>query len=139
MTILLPALAVAFAAFCVWLGVRIVNRRERWAKWTLAAVIGLPVLYVASFGPACWWFSRSFRPTADWACQSPTPIRIVPSIYSPVILTHMHMPPPLKHAIRWYATRGGEWVWWGRSNDPNNWDGGWEGENGGLCVFYPRI
>jgi len=52
MTILLPALAVAFAAFCVWLGVRIVNRRERWAKWTAVAMIALPVLYVASFGPA---------------------------------------------------------------------------------------
>jgi hypothetical protein len=52
MTIVLPALAVAFAAFCVWLTVRVVNRRERWAKWTLAAVVGLPLLYVLSFGPA---------------------------------------------------------------------------------------
>ena len=51
---LLSALALAFAAFCVWLTVRIVNRRERWAKWTLAATLALPVLYVASFGPACW-------------------------------------------------------------------------------------
>ena len=29
MTILLPALAVTFCACCVWLGVRIINRRER--------------------------------------------------------------------------------------------------------------
>ncbi|MBI3862942.1 MAG: hypothetical protein HY290_13710 [Planctomycetia bacterium] len=58
MSFLLPALAVAFAAFCVWLTVRIVNRKERWAKWTLAAVVGLPVLYVASFGPACWMCDR---------------------------------------------------------------------------------
>jgi hypothetical protein len=50
MTILLPALALAFGAFCVWLVVRIVNRRERWAKWTLGAVVGVPVLYVLSFG-----------------------------------------------------------------------------------------
>jgi hypothetical protein len=60
MTILLTTLAVAFAAFCVWLAVRIFNRRERWAKWTLAAAIGLPVLYVLSFGPACWITSRRF-------------------------------------------------------------------------------
>jgi hypothetical protein len=53
MTILLPILAAAFAAFCVWLTVRIVNRRERWAKWTLAGVLGVPTLYFASFGPAC--------------------------------------------------------------------------------------
>jgi hypothetical protein len=32
MNIGLPALVVAFAALCVWLTVRIVNRRERWAK-----------------------------------------------------------------------------------------------------------
>src|SRR4029078_8555720 len=44
---------VACAAFVVLLVVRIVNRRERWAKWTLAGVIGVPVLYVLSFGPAC--------------------------------------------------------------------------------------
>ncbi|HEY3965283.1 MAG TPA: hypothetical protein VGM05_12080 [Planctomycetaceae bacterium] len=60
MTIFLPALAVAFAAFCVWLTVRIVNRRERWAKWTLAATIfSIPVLYVVSFGPACWWIAKT--------------------------------------------------------------------------------
>jgi len=38
LTTLLPTLAVV-AAFCVWLTVRIVNRRERWAKWTLAFAI----------------------------------------------------------------------------------------------------
>jgi hypothetical protein len=52
--ILLPSLAGTFAAFCVWLVVRITNRRERWAKWMLAVVFSVPVLYVASFGPACW-------------------------------------------------------------------------------------
>jgi hypothetical protein len=58
MEIIIPiisAFGVAIPAFCVWLTVRIVNRRERWAKWTAAAVFGLlPVLYVGSFGPACW-------------------------------------------------------------------------------------
>ena len=54
MTILIPALAVAFAAFCVWLTVRVVNRRERWAKWTMAATVVVPVLYVLSIGPAAW-------------------------------------------------------------------------------------
>jgi hypothetical protein len=54
---LLLALAVAYGAFCVWLGVRFFNRRERWAERTLAATILVaPILYIASFGPACWWF-----------------------------------------------------------------------------------
>ncbi len=54
MTVILPTLAVAFAAFCIWLTVRIVNRRERSAKWTMAAAIMLPTLYVLSTGPAVW-------------------------------------------------------------------------------------
>jgi hypothetical protein len=44
MTILRSALTVAFAAFCVWLAVRVYNRRERWAKWTLGTTLALPVL-----------------------------------------------------------------------------------------------
>ena len=47
----IPILAVAFTAFCVWLTVRVINRKERWAKCTLAGVVGVPVLYVASYGP----------------------------------------------------------------------------------------
>ena len=58
MTHLLPIIAIVFAAFCIWLTVRIVNRRERWAKRTLAAVVGLPLTYVLSFGPACWMADR---------------------------------------------------------------------------------
>jgi hypothetical protein len=46
----MPVIGVAFTAFCVWLGVRIVNRRERWAKWTAGAV-ALSVLYVLAFSP----------------------------------------------------------------------------------------
>ena len=51
----------AFAALCVWLTVRIVNRRERWAKRTLAVMVALPVLYVASYGPACWYADAHHR------------------------------------------------------------------------------
>ena len=83
MAIILPALAVAFAAFCVWLTVRIVNRRERWAKWTLAAVVSLPVLYVASYGPACWWFSGVYGPSSSNGSK----VRRVPQIYRPIVWT----------------------------------------------------
>jgi len=55
MAIALSIIGAALAAFCVWLTVRIVNRRERWARWTaLSLPIVLPLLYVFSFGPACW-------------------------------------------------------------------------------------
>jgi hypothetical protein len=49
MELLLKGLAVAFAAFCVWLTVRFVNRRERWAKsgirMVLAALFDCPLTW----------------------------------------------------------------------------------------------
>jgi hypothetical protein len=54
MSVVIPVatLAVAFGAFCIWLTVRIINRRERWAKWTAVAILVIgPVLYVLSSGP----------------------------------------------------------------------------------------
>jgi hypothetical protein len=45
---------LASAAFAVWLVVRIVNRRERWAKRTAVALSIILVLYPLSVGPAVW-------------------------------------------------------------------------------------
>src|SRR5947207_1915294 len=83
MTIVLSVLGVALVAFCIWLAVRIVNRRERWAKWTAAGIfIALPVLYVGSFGPACWIVAADGRHPAalpilylpiGWAFSISTP------------------------------------------------------------------
>jgi hypothetical protein len=53
MALAVSIFGVALVAFYVWLTVRIVNRRGRWAKWTLV-VVAIPSLYVLSFGPACW-------------------------------------------------------------------------------------
>ena len=67
MEIILPALAVAFAALCIWLGARIVNRRERWAKWTLAGtIIVVPIRYVLGLGPICWLYH------SDWDLEDDT-------------------------------------------------------------------
>ena len=108
---LLSALAVAFAAFCVWLTARIVNRRERWAKLTLATTIGLLVLYVASFGPACWWFAEAGKseslgglPVA-MTCGMPIQphLRCAPQCYWPIGWIAMHGPDWLKRAISMYA------------------------------------
>jgi cytochrome c oxidase assembly factor CtaG len=55
MEIVLAIASVVYAALCIWLTVRIVNRRKRWARLTLAAqLVGMPVLYVAGLGPAIW-------------------------------------------------------------------------------------
>jgi len=52
-------LAIPYVAFWMWLTLRFVNRRERWAKRALSVIATLPILYVASFGPACWLTSRT--------------------------------------------------------------------------------
>jgi len=55
-------LGISLAAFCVWLAVRLVNRRERWAKWT-GLVIGIALIgYPLSIGPAGWLLNRDGTP-----------------------------------------------------------------------------
>jgi hypothetical protein len=103
MTILLPALAVTFAAFCVWLTVRVINRRERWAKRMLVVVVGLPVLYVASFGPACWWFSKE---AAVWEGCVGTRPKVAPHAYWPIGWLAENGPRPVHDAIYSYAAPG---------------------------------
>jgi hypothetical protein len=71
MNIVLTAVGVAFAAFCVWLTVRIVNQRDRWRTRRVVTIvlIALPAMYVIGFGPAAWsqdvesvplWIKNSF-------------------------------------------------------------------------------
>jgi hypothetical protein len=75
----LSVLAVAFAAVGIWLAVRTVNRQERWAKWTLAAVVAPPAIYVLSFWLACWLVGRGILPQGM--------IRPLP-IYRPLLRLH---------------------------------------------------
>jgi hypothetical protein len=103
MAIALSIFGTASAAFCVWLTVRIINRRERWAKWTLAVVVGLPVLYVASLGPACWLTSR-----IDSGAGT------ISKVYRPLRWTFDSGPfPSLGMATEWYAMLGAAdgWRW----------------------------
>jgi hypothetical protein len=104
MSIILPAFAVAFSAFCVWLAVRIVNRRERWAKWTLAVTLSLPVLYAVSFGPACWITSRVN-----------VGVPVVNVIYLPMLWIRDVSPEFIGDGILWYSRIGSArgWCWSG--------------------------
>ena len=78
-----------------------IARRPR-RFWIIMAVV-LPVLYVASFGPACWWFHRS-----GWGgIGGYEQIRIAPKFYWPIGWTAKHSPMPIQRAIFWYARVGG--------------------------------
>lgn len=51
-----------------------IEERKPYWPWIAALLIGLPVVYVASFGPACWIVSR----------RSDHSLRNLPAIYWPV-------------------------------------------------------
>jgi len=111
MTLLLSASAVTFAAFCIWLAVRIFNRRERWAKRTGVAVLLLPVLYVLSFGPACWWLARP-APQLFWGEPGGSVPTIesafphAPLYYWPLGWLAQYGRQPIAPVLQWYATAG---------------------------------
>ena len=65
MSILTAALGTAFAAFCVWLTVRLVNRRERWAKCTAVILALTVVAYPLSFGPVVSLWLHGVFPTSS--------------------------------------------------------------------------
>jgi len=92
MAIAFAIFGIAFAAFCVWLTVRIVNRRERWAKWTLTAVVCVPALYVLSFGPACWLCYSGYISS-----------KAIVNAYDPVFTLYRTGPKTIRTAIIWYS------------------------------------
>jgi len=71
------------------------NRKPR-PLWPIvtAALIGLPVLYVASFGPACWLVSLS------------TTKRTVSKVYAPLGTVISRGPVLISDVLYWYASIG---------------------------------
>jgi hypothetical protein len=84
------------------------ERKPLW-PWIVALLIGLPVLYMASFGPACWWLSEPV--TLNFVAVK---VRRAPTIYSPIGRLARNLGPGrISNGIHWYATvgiRGGEGV-----------------------------
>jgi hypothetical protein len=101
MVLIWSIVGVAVAAFCVWLTVRIVNRKERWAKRLFAWILSVPVLYILSFGPACW--ITSHMNAGDSA---------LPIVYWPMTQV-MSASSPAASALHWYARlyAAGGWYW----------------------------
>ena len=98
MAFVVSALLAAYAALAVWLAVRIINRRERWAKWALAAAGSLPMLYVVSFGPACWLDSRR-KPEA----KAVTVSKSLNTFYYPIINMVQRLDNDVSDKILFYA------------------------------------
>jgi len=73
------------------------RKRPGWIFWTTVVVVAIPLLYVLSFGPACWWFST---PDNVWPCVH------APKMYWPIGRAYAHATGDERWcwAIRWYAT-----------------------------------
>ncbi len=98
---LLSIFGIAFTAVCLWLTVHIINRKESWAKRTLAWLVGVPLLYVASAGPACWWLATSPRDRTGR-----NTMRYAPGIYWPLGNASQDLPQPIRGAFEWYIKLG---------------------------------
>ena len=96
MTILFMTLAVAFAAFCVWLMVRIVNRGWKPGR-RFGIFAGLAVLsaYPLSFGPFTAIAVSGYMPNSVSAGIYP--------FYRPIEMIGSRGPEPFKSAVNWYA------------------------------------
>ena len=92
MAIALAIIGFAFAALCIWLTVRIVSRRERWAKWTAVALAVVLVGYPLSFGPALWLVSNGN-----------ITLKEVRRVYRPIVMIRWHSPAWMTIAIDGYA------------------------------------
>jgi hypothetical protein len=100
MTILLSVLATAVAAICIWLGIRVFNRRERWAKRSAVALLAMsPVLYVLSIGPVAGLHTRHLL--SDSAKDA------TERFYYPIEWIGENGPEPVGQVLMWYSQ-----LWW---------------------------
>jgi len=109
--IVLTILAIVYVPLVVWLGVRIVNLRERWAKRLAVFLVVATVLYPLSIGPACWISSHAN-----------TGGEVVSVVYLPILwiafdFTQLTRPPAqeaLLHYTQFVAVEGWDWIYDGR-------------------------
>jgi hypothetical protein len=78
------------------------------AFWTTIVVV-VPVLYVLSFGPACWISSRRPVGTGETSARS---AKIVSIAHRPMMWTYDISPKFIRRGITWYSGVGSD-PWWG--------------------------
>jgi hypothetical protein len=78
------------------------ERKNHYWPLIVALLIGLPVLYVASYGPACWYWSRHNEDPPGHMRRS----ELFEWAYLPICWCASREPRLLAPAISWYATLG---------------------------------
>jgi hypothetical protein len=74
-----------------------------WITVALVAVLAYPL----SFGPACWWFTRSSK---EVRMPGSGTYRCAPKCYWPIGWLAKHYPASFRPIVNWYATVGIEGV-----------------------------
>ena len=73
------------------------DRKAAAWTWIVGTLLGVPLLYLLSFGPACWWVSRIGR-SGEFRAH-PT----VSTIYQPILSAWWNNRGALSAGIGWYA------------------------------------
>lgn len=102
--------------------------------WIVVALISVPMLYVLSFGPACWLAPSGTIPMPPGAVphhfapgRGPY-VGCAPRMYWPIGFVWRHSPYRVARLIQWYANAlrpQGIWIplssdgraWWGYNSD----------------------
>ena len=76
------------------------KQKSLWPR-IIATLIGVPLLYVASFGPACWWLSRRrLHPDANVTTDC------LGLVYVPCGRLAIFGPSVISDPLVWYASVG---------------------------------
>ncbi|MGE5191994.1 MAG: hypothetical protein ACM3U2_05785 [Deltaproteobacteria bacterium] len=89
------------------------RKKPGMAFWATVVVVCLPLLYVLSFGPACW--------ITSWTNIG---ARIIPIVYRPITRC-LSSSAPVDGAIRWFSNLGAARGW------------GWSVNGGGSDLLAP--
>ena len=85
------------------------DRKKPLWPWIVGLLIGLPVLYVASFGPACWISSRI-------GAHKGFVVDAVQLVYQPVLRLGVEGPDSVRRGIEWWVTLDAKPNWHIRSS-----------------------
>ncbi|MBI3864465.1 MAG: hypothetical protein HY290_21495 [Planctomycetia bacterium] len=103
----LAVIGVACTALCTWLTVRIINRRERWAKRVAMSLIAT-LAYPMSLWPACWLVQHGVVPP-----------RIAAAAYDPLFWLEFRAPQSVQEAtLRWAKSLRVEAIYVGLRDTP---------------------
>jgi|GEM_PF-3047674 len=113
MIMLPPSLGVALAAICVWLAVRIINRRERWARRTAVAIpFAILIIYAGAYISLAQellpnTFGYGVRPGIRY-CDDDCPLVDKPATDREILLGRFFRP---AHWVDQHIVRPGYWAY----------------------------